>query len=272
MANKITSQLKKLENKNIEIIFTLPAELISETKTEVLNEISKDVTIQGFRKGMAPIAKVEASLSSDTLTQHILSHLLPKAFADSVSEHKFNPAIYPKFEIVKVGQGSEWEIKAITCELPEVKLGNYLKEIKKVVSQKKDAKNIEDLILTELPKVIKIELPEILIQEEVDNRLSQLLARIEKLGLQLEGYLASVGKNIEKLRDEYVEQAKNSISLELILNQIGLEEKIEVNDKDLEEFVKTTGSDFGKINDEQKQMLKRIVIRRKALEKIAKEV
>lgn len=259
----ITSNLQKKEQGNIEIIYTIPADLILKTKEEVIKELAKDITLPGFRKGMAPISKVESSLSVDTVNEHILSHLLPKAFADSVKEHKFNPAIYPKFEAIKIGQGSEWEIKAVTCELPKVILGEYKKKLK--------GKTTDDLI-KELPEVIKLTIPKLLIDEEVNERLSQLLARIEKLGLQLEGYLKSVGKTVEELRDEYQKQSSSAISLELILNEIANEEKIDVADLEIDEFIKTTGQENTKIIDDQRKMLKRVVMRRKALEILTKEV
>ena len=259
----ITSSFQKKEAGNIEIIYTIPVNLIIQTKTTVVSEMAKDMTLPGFRKGMAPLSKVESSISIDKLNEHILSHLLPKAFAESVKEHKFNPAIYPKFEAMKIGQGSDWEIKAITCELPKVVLGNYKYNIK--------SKTTDELI-KELPEVIKLEIPKLLVDEEVNERLSQLLARIEKLGLQLEGYLRSVGKTVETLREEYQKQSKDAISLELILNEVANDEKVEVSETEIEDFVKTTGSEISKINDDQKKMLQRVVMRRKALEKLTKKV
>ena len=205
---KISSKFEKKDLGNVEIVYTIPADLIAKTKSEVLEELSKDVTLPGFRKGMAPASKVESSLSTDTVNEHILSHLLPKAFADSVKEYKFNPAIYPKFEAIKIGQGSDWEIRALTCELPKVTLGDYKKKLKG---------KTEDELIKELTEVVKLEIPQMLIDEEVNERLSQLLSRIEKLGLQLEGYLKSVGKTVETLREEYQKQSKDAISLELIL-------------------------------------------------------
>lgn len=259
----ITSNFQKKESGNIEIIYTIPADLISITKEEVVKELAKDITLPGFRKGMAPLTQVENSLSADTVNEHILSHLLPKAFADSVKEHKFNPAIYPKFEATKIGLGSDWDIKATTCELPKVTLEDYKKKIK--------SKTTDELI-KELPEIIKLDIPKLLIDEEVNERLSQLLARIEKLGLQLEGYLKSVGKTVEELRNEYQKQSKDAISLELILNEIANEEKIDVTEKEIDEFIKTTGQENTKISEEQRKMLKRVVMRRKALEILTKGV
>ncbi|HLD92386.1 MAG TPA: trigger factor [Patescibacteria group bacterium] len=261
MDTKITSELKRIEEGNIEITYTIPANLVLQTKEEVVKELGKDMTIAGFRKGMAPVSKVESSVPQDKLNEHILSHILPSAFADSVKEEHLKPAMYPKFEAIKIGQGSDWEIKAITCELPEVNLKDYKKRFK--------SKTVDEAI-KELPELIALKIPQLLVDEEVNERLSQLLARIEKLGLQLEGYLRSVGKTVEELRNEYQKQSSDAISLELILNEIANVEKVEVSEKEIDDFIKTTGSDSSKISDEQRKMLKRVVIRRKALEKITK--
>ena len=261
MESKITSKIERKDTGNVEITYTILSDMISHTKEEVIKELGKDMTIPGFRKGMAPVSKVESAISQGKLNEHILSHILPSAFADSVKEHHLKPAMYPKFEAVKIGQGSDWEIKAITCELPEVNLKDYKKKLKSKTT---------DEAVKELPEIIDLKIPQLLVDEEVDERLSQLLARIEKLGLQLEGYLRSVGKTVEQLRDEYQKQSHDAISLELILNEIANEEKIDVSEKEVDEFIKTTGSDSSKISDEQRNMLKRVVVRRKALEKTVK--
>ena len=266
MALKITSEFKRLDGGNIEVIYTIPGEIILSQKSHVLKEFAEDTNIKGFRKGKAPIAKVEEVVSEEKLAEHILNHILPKAFSDSVVEHKFNPAIYPKFEAVKItsvkniAPDTEWQIKAVTCELSKVVLPkDYKKKLKK------DEKDQNVLILS-LLETVKIEIPKLLIDEEVNARLSQVLERIEKLGLALEGYLKSVGKTPEGLRAEYEVQAKNSIALELILNEVANEEKLDVTEAEIEDFIKTTGEEVSKVNKEQRDVLRRVILRRKALE------
>jgi len=263
MIVKTISKFTRIDNGNIEIIFTIPIDLIASTKLDVLKEMSKNMIVSGFRKGMAPIAKVEEKINPEELTERILQSILPKAFADSVKEHKFSPAIYPKFEAVKIGQGSEWEIKAISCELPHVILPKGYKS-----KLKKDDQNT---LIKSLLETINLKIPEILITEEVNARLSQVLERIEKLGLTLEGYLKSVGKTPEILRSEYGVQAKDSICIELILNTIANEEKIDVTETEIDEFIKTTGEDINKVKKEQRDVLKRVIMRKSALEKLAKK-
>ena len=226
--------------------------------------MAKDIVVPGFRKGMAPITRVAEKIDPDKINEQILGLILPLAFADSVKEHKFNPAIYPKFEAVKIGQGSEWQIKAITCELPQIKLPNNYKK-----NLKKDSKN-QNILIKSLLETIKLEIPRVLIEEEVNARLSQVLDRIEKLGLALESYLKSVGKTAEILRAEYEMQAKDAISLELILNAIADDEKIGVSETEIDDFIKTTGSELKQVEKGQRDILKCVLLRKSALEKLAK--
>lgn len=258
--------MKRLDNGNIEINLKISGDLVIKTRQEVLAEIAKETTIQGFRKGKAPIEKVLQNVSDEKLTEHVLSHILPESFAKACEEHKIRPAMYPKFEAVKitaaknVSKDDYWEIKAITCELPNVELGKYKSKLKK------DDKD-ETVLIKSLLEAVSLRIPEILISEEVNIKLSQVLQRIEKLGLTLEGYLKSVGKTVESLRSEYTDQAISAISLELILNKIADEEKIVVEEKEIDELIKGTGEN-SKASKDQRDMIRRVILRRKALEKI----
>jgi trigger factor len=177
-----------------------------------------------------------------------------------------------------VDSNSDWVIKATTCEIPEVILGDYkkkvageLRSLKLTVNDKdtKTTKPSDDQVITALLKSVDVVVPQILIEEEVNGRLSQLLARIEKLGLTLEGYLASIKEDSNTLRDKYTQQAKEAIILEVALNKISEEEKIVVTDKEVDQFIVSTGSDPSKVQKEQKDTLIRVIQRRKALEILA---
>lgn len=264
MNKKTTSTFTKMDNGNIEITYTIPVDLIATNREIVIKKMAKDIVVPGFRKGMAPVTKVVEKIDENKINEQILGLILPLAFADSVKEHKFNPAIYPRFEAIKIGQGSEWEIKAISCELPQVVLPkNYKKNLKK------DSKD-QNVLIKSLLETINLKIPRVLIEEEVNARLSQVLDRIEKLGLALESYLKSVGKTAEILRAEYEVQAKDSISLELILNTIANDEKIEVTEKEIDDFIKTTGSELNQVEKGQRDILKRVILRKSALEKLSK--
>lgn len=284
MADIITSVVAREDNGNIQITFTIPSPIIKESQAEVIKEFAKDIEIPGFRKGMAPLDKVEAKIPQGQLIEYTLSHILPKALADSVTENKLQIAIYPKFELISAKEGEAWQIRAITCELPEVTLGDYKKDIPGVLradsiivpgkdKKKEDSREKkEGIAIKTLLETAKINVPQILIEEEADSRISNLLARLEKLGLALESYLASTGKKAEDLRADYAKQAKEAISIDLILNKIAEVENIKVEEKEIEAAFAMSQAD-PKLKDEnehevadRKRLLESILRRRMALD------
>lgn len=262
MADKITSVLAREDNGNVQITFTIPSEIVKKAQEEALEHLGADIEISGFRKGKAPIEKVKEKISQSKLIEHSLGHLLPEALGEAMKEHKLRLAMYPKYEVTKAEEGKDWEVKALSCELPEVKLGDYKKLLEKV--EKK-----EDIILKTLLENIKITIPSILVEEEANSRLSQLLERIEKLGLALENYLTSVGKKAEDLRAEYAKQASDAISIDLILNAIALDLKIKITKEEIEDAIKKTGA-TGEIPEDRRLLVESILMRRSALDSLLK--
>lgn len=279
---KVTSVYAREGNGNIQITFTIPFGLIQKAQEETIAEMAQDIEIPGFRKGKAPIEKVKEKIPQKHVVEHALGHILPTVLTDAVAEHKLKIAIYPKFELVSANENEAWQIRAVTCELPEVNLGDYKKAITGVsksgaiwTPDKGEAdkkteptrEEKENLVIKTLLETIKIEVPQILIEEEADSRLAGLLGRLEKLGLALEKYLESIGKKAEDLRAEYAKQAKEAISLDLALTKIAQEEKLIPDEKEVNsalDMAKATNP-----NDDpesRKRLIESILTRRKALD------
>lgn len=290
--SQITSTVAKTEDKTIQITFTFPFSFIKKTQDEVVEEYAKEAEIPGFRKGKAPLEKVKEKIPQNVLLEKSLAKILPKALAKAINENKIRPAIYPKFELLKAKEGEDWQIRATTCELPMVKLGNY----KEVISGLAKAKTIwtpdkgktedkpkeasreekEQQVIKALLDTIKVEVPKILADEEVDTRLASLLDRLEKLGLNLESYLNSLGKTPQSLRLEYELQSKNTIILELILNAIAEQEKIIVEESQVDEAIKAASTDprlAEKLKaPEQRKLIRSVLARRATLDYLASVV
>lgn len=288
--------MNKLSDKNyivakesdgtIQITFTIPKEQISENKKKALEELGKNIEVPGFRKGNAPIEKVEEHVAREKLIERTLSAVLPKMLSDALTNEKIAPSVYPKFELVSSPDGEDWQVRAITCVIPIFILGDYKEKIKGLFSsgkiwtpdksqdeqKAKEPTRVEkeQKIIEFLLQSINLTVPKILIDEEVNSRLSQLLSRIEKLGLTLDGYLASIGKNPQSLRLEYHKQSEEAIKIELILEKVGIEEKITVSQTEIDEAIKASSAD-PKIQEnlrtpEQLNLIKTILLRRKALD------
>lgn len=284
MSDKITSVIARETDGNIQITFTIPFVLVKKAQEETIAEMAKEIEVQGFRKGMAPLNKVAEKIPQNTLIEHSLSHILPKALAESINENKLRIAIYPKFELVSAKDGEDWQVRGITCELPEIALGDYKKEISGatrarniIVPGKEPAKELskeekEQTVIKALLESVKVTIPKILIEEEVASRLSNLLGRLEKLGLALESYLASIGKTVDGIRAEYEAQAKDAISLDLILSKIAESENLKVSEAEIDAALNmSTTSTNSKVENKEdlesrKRLIESILKRRQALD------
>jgi FKBP-type peptidyl-prolyl cis-trans isomerase (trigger factor) len=134
--------------------------------------------------------------------------------------------------------------------LPEINdefaksLGNFkdLTELKAKINEnmlaEKSQKAKEKKRLQIAEKIIagaKTEIPEILIQGELSKMDAQFEEDIAKMGLKTEDYLTHLKKTREDLRKEWEPDAEKRAKLQLILNRIATEEKIEADQKAVDE-------------------------------------
>ena len=285
---KVTSDINKSDDGTIEITYKIPFDRISKTREKVVDELGKDVEVPGFRKGKAPASKVIDHIPNHTLIEQTLGKILPELVGKTIKEEDIKPAIYPRFDLISAEEGKEWEVKATTCEIPEIKLGNYKKEISGVArskaiwtpdkakkgEEKKEptAQEKQQAALEALTEAVEINIPQILVDQEVEARLSRLLERVDNLGISLESYLSSIGKTAETLREEYAKQAKEALTVDLALQKIAEEEDIKIDKKEVDDAIKASAGDeeLAKRLDtpQQRQQIEAVLKKRKALEKL----
>lgn len=240
-----TSTLKKEADGTITLSISIPKAAIEKTKEEVVEQTITSSTLPGFRKGKAPRKMVEESISVEKLNEEILKKLLPDSYIAAVQEHKLRPIINPKIHVDSVTPGEDWTYTALTCEVPEINLGKYKDAIGKVTAKSKIALPGQeekkepnfDEIMKALTESVKVEIPSVLVEQEVDRLLSQMLQEIKTLGLTLDQYLASTKKTPEDLRNDYRTKAEQDIKIEFTLQQIADTEKITVEEKEIEEAI-----------------------------------
>jgi len=102
------------------------------------------------------------------------------------------------------------------------KLSSMLVEDKKNLAKEKRRVAIADAISDK----VKAELPDIMIESELDRNEAQFKADIERMGLKIEDYLNHAKKTIEDLRTEWKPHAEKKAKLQLILNAISEKENL----------------------------------------------
>ena len=248
------SALNRLPNGNIELTITIPWKKVKTAYEKVLDKVVKETEIKGFRKGKAPKKLVEEKLNKATLYEEVLKILVPEVYTQAVKEHKIRPIFPPQLKLISAQDGKDWQIQATTCEPPEVKLGKYKEEIKGAFAaqkiwvlgknkKQKENKATEEEKLGKIFKTLletcQLQIPEILIEDEVKRMLARLIDQTAKLGLTVEEYLTSQNKTVDQIRAAYRQQAEELLRLEFILSAIADEQKIQVTDKEVEEMIRT---------------------------------
>lgn len=268
------SAIQKHDDGTIELTVTIPASLVAKTKDEIIEEHVKEAQLPGFRKGKAPREQVEKSLDADHLREDTLRKLLPQTYVEAVQDNKINPILNPKIQVDKLEDGKDWVFKAFTAEAPLVSLKDYKSKVKDLTAKSKieipgkesQPVSFED-ISKELLTSADLTIPKIIIDQEVDRLLSQILDDVKKLGLTLDQYLASTGRNSESLRAEYEKKAETDIKLEFILVKIAETEGIKVEEKEIDEAIAQAKNDTERQNlISNRHLLSSIIRQQKTLD------
>lgn len=240
----MNSTITREEDGTIVLKITIPAKEVAAQYEKSLQEVAQNAKVPGFRKGKAPAKAVEDRIDSHIVEEAVLRHLVPGSYANAIAEHKIKPIVNPQLHIEQYKKGEDLIFEATTCEAPIVDLGNYKEEVKKVTAKGKivvpgkeeKQVNFDEIVETVL-KSIKVKIPRIILEQETQRLLAQTLDEVKRLGLTLDQYLASSGKTIEDLRHDYQEKAQRDVEFEFALQKIAEEEKITVEEPEIDEAI-----------------------------------
>lgn len=225
----------------VKITVVVPWNEVESARKEIVNTLVKDVTLPGFRKGMAPKDIASAKLSKEKVQEELLKTILTQEYTKAVKENEIRPIVNPRVHIEAFEDGTNLEFMAETCEEPKIDLKNYKDEVKKITAASKiivPGKEPEKVglekILDAVLSASSGSIPPVLVEQEANRLISNLLDELKRLGVSLDQYLASRNKNADDLRKEYNLQAEKDLKLEVVLRKIADEEKITVEQADVD--------------------------------------
>lgn len=111
-------------------------------------------------------------------------------------------------------------------------------DIKKKMEEENDTKmknELEELVISASIEKATIDLPEVMIEKEIDNMINDLESRLKYQGLTLEQYMQYTGNDEQKMREYMKENAERKVRADLVLNAIAKAENIEVTEEELKE-------------------------------------
>ena len=154
------TKLKNISDVKVELTISLGAEELKAAEQVTLTKLAKEVKIEGFRKGKAPLEMVAAQVDPNLLSQETLENALSKSVAEAFLKEKVQAINRPEVDVKKFIPGTELEFTATTEIMPKVELGDYKKlGVKKeaVKVSKKEVKETIDRILKNFAEKKKVE-------------------------------------------------------------------------------------------------------------------
>lgn len=145
-------------------------------------------------------------------------------------------------------------------------LADLKKDIKKKKQEEHDhmaEHELEDKAVLAVCDNTEIDIPEGMIDAEIDNQVEQVSQRLQYQGMKLDQYLKLVGQTEKELRDSFREGATQNVKSSLVLEKIIEVEKIKPDEKfvkeKLEEMAKQYNHDVEELskNDNLKEYLEK---------------
>ncbi len=154
------TKLKNISDVKVELAISLGAEELKAAEQVALTKLAKEVKIEGFRKGKAPLEMVAAQVDTNLLNQETLENALSKSVAEAFLKEKVQAINRPEVDVKKFIPGTELEFTATAEIMPKVELGDYKKlGVKKeaIKVSKKEVKETIERILKNFAEKKKVE-------------------------------------------------------------------------------------------------------------------
>ncbi|EGQ1390484.1 TPA: trigger factor [Staphylococcus aureus] len=123
----------------------------------------------------------------------------------------------------------------------------YKENLRKRLAEQKatDAENVEkEEAITKASDNTTIDIPEAMVNTELDRMVSEFAQRIQQQGLDLQTYFQISGQDETQLREQMKDDAEQRVKTNLTLTAIAEAEKIEATDEDIDKELEKMSKQF----------------------------
>jgi len=310
------SKIQKLPKSQVEIIATIPADILEKYRSQAVKRVAENVKIDGFRKGEVPEKILVAKIGEMPILEEMAHLAVGKHYVDILLENKIDAIGRPEITLTKLAAGNPVEYKIITAVLPEIVLPEYKKiaeknlkekkevvvedaEIEKTLSQLRkmraekevaphtceegeecshekneikeedlpvlddafamsigDFKTMDDLtvkikenmlvekeqkesdrvrllIMDAILEKTPVELPDIIVEHELDTMMHRMEGDIANMGIKTDDYLQHINKTREDMRNEWRPDAEKRALMQMVVTKIAEKENLKATEEEL---------------------------------------
>lgn len=118
---------KNLSDTRVEMQVTLDAADLQEARAQALARLAKNLKVQGFRKGKAPLSLVEKQISPNEIANETIDIAVRTNISKAFEAEKQPPIAITNVTVTKYVPDESAEFTAAADVLPDVELGDYKK-------------------------------------------------------------------------------------------------------------------------------------------------
>ncbi|HIX24777.1 MAG TPA: trigger factor [Candidatus Lachnoclostridium avicola] len=193
------------------------------------------------------------TIGSHTFIDTFEDQLIGKNLGEECEVNVTFPAEYHAAELAGKPAVFKVKIKEIKYkELPELNdefagevsefetLDEYKADIRKKLTESKEkqaATENENRVVEAVVKNATMEIPEAMIDSQLDNMVSEYARNMQNHGISLEQYMQYTGMTIDKLKEQMRPQAVKRIETRLVLEAVVKAENIQVTDEKVDEEI-----------------------------------
>ena len=243
----VEARLNEMVNRN--------ARLTSVEDKALENGDTAVIDFEGFKNGVAfeggKGENYNLVIGSNTFIPGFEDQLVGKQAGEEVEVNVTFPEAYhaenlagkPVVFNVKVNDVKVKEVPALDDEFAKdttefETLAELRADVKaKLEEQAKNAADAEmrNALVEKVSANTEVEVPEAMVQHQIDNMLMELNYQLQYQGLNLEQLLQMTGRGLDELREERRADAERLVKSSLVLEAIAEKENVEANDADVDD-------------------------------------
>jgi FKBP-type peptidyl-prolyl cis-trans isomerase (trigger factor) len=152
-----------------------------------------------------------------------------------------------------------------------------LEELKKMISeelkyeqQTKLERDFEEAMLKKALELVEIDLPDILVNEELNRIENRFKTQLDRLGITFESYLANENKTAEVVRNEWLIKAQENTKIALLLNEWRVFNNLVITEEEISRVMPKSSDK--KVSDQEYQSIVYMLGQTKSLQHLKDHV
>lgn len=263
----VEKALEGMQNQQAELVIKEDAAKEGDTVTIDFEGFKDGVAFEGGKGENYPL-----ELGSGSFIPGFEEQLVGAKAGDEVEVNVTFPEEYQAEELagqpavfkVKVHEVKAKEVPALDDEFAkdvddEVETLDELKaKVRKDLEKQRNEEadnNVRNLALEQAVNNAEMEIPQAMIDEEINRSMDQFMQQMQNNGISKEMYFQLTGTTEDDLRKQFANEAEQRVSADLVLNAIVNAEGLEVSSEDIDEEVKNLANEYNMEEDQVRSVL-----------------